>query len=52
MHHKVFIIDGKTVVTGSFNPSKNGDSRNDENILIIRDETIASRYLAEYERLR
>ncbi|MBT4151420.1 DUF1669 domain-containing protein, partial [Candidatus Woesearchaeota archaeon] len=46
MHHKVFIIDGKTVVTGSFNPSKNGDSRNDENILIIRDETIASRYLA------
>ena len=32
MHHKVFIIDEKIVVTGSFNPSKNADTRNDENV--------------------
>ncbi|MBU0536162.1 MAG: hypothetical protein KKE20_04305, partial [Nanoarchaeota archaeon] len=38
MHHKVFIIDKKIVVTGSFNPTKNGDTKNDENIMIIYDE--------------
>lgn len=49
MHHKVFIIDKKIVITGSFNPSKNADTRNDENILIIYDENIAKRYLEEFE---
>ncbi|MEE9525334.1 MAG: phospholipase D-like domain-containing protein [Candidatus Woesearchaeota archaeon] len=48
MHHKVFIIDNKTVVTGSFNPSQNADTRNDENILIIHDSSVASRYLEEF----
>ena len=49
MHHKVFIIDEKTVITGSFNPSKNADTNNDENILIIYDEIIASRFLEEFD---
>lgn len=49
LHHKVFIIDGKTVITGSMNPTRNGDERNDENILIIRDEAIARRFLEEFE---
>jgi phosphatidylserine/phosphatidylglycerophosphate/cardiolipin synthase-like enzyme len=49
LHHKVFIIDNKTVITGSFNPSKNADWRNDENILIIHDKETAERYLEELE---
>jgi len=36
MHHKVFIIDEKTVVTGSMNPSASGNKYNDENIIIIK----------------
>jgi phosphatidylserine/phosphatidylglycerophosphate/cardiolipin synthase-like enzyme len=51
MHHKVFIIDNETVVTGSFNPSKNGDTRNDENILIIHDPDVAAKYLSEFEKV-
>ena len=51
MHHKVFIIDGKIVVTGSFNPSESGDERNDENILIIHDKDIAEKYLKEFEKV-
>ncbi len=51
MHHKVFIVDRSIVVTGSFNPSKNGDTRNDENVLIIYDSSIAERYLKEFERV-
>ena len=48
MHHKLFIIDNETVILGSFNPSKTADTRNDENILIIKDREIALRYLNEF----
>ncbi len=51
MHHKVFIVDKKIVVTGSFNPTKAGDTKNDENIMIIYDEEIAGRFLLEFERV-
>jgi len=51
MHHKVFIIDDKTVITGSMNPSKNGDENNDENILIIREPKIVQKFLEEFGRV-
>jgi len=51
MHHKVFIIDNKTVITGSFNPTEGADKRNDENILIIHDKAIARPFLQEFERI-
>ncbi|MBN2011999.1 hypothetical protein JW960_21910 [candidate division KSB1 bacterium] len=49
-HHKVIIIDGKTVVTGSFNFSDNANKSNDENVLIISNKAIADEYLKEFER--
>jgi len=52
MHHKVFVIDKKIVVTGSFNPSSNADKNNDENMIIINDAKVAENYIKEYERLR
>ncbi|MBI2103254.1 DUF1669 domain-containing protein [Candidatus Woesearchaeota archaeon] len=52
MHHKVFIIDEKTVITGSMNPTNNGNKNNDENILIIESEEIAQQYFKEYRRVR
>lgn len=51
LHNKVFIIDNKTVVTGSYNPTKNGDEMNDENVLIIHDEEIAKEYAEEFVKL-
>ncbi|MEM2916093.1 MAG: phospholipase D-like domain-containing protein [Candidatus Woesearchaeota archaeon] len=51
IHHKVFIIDDKTVITGSYNPTRNGNERNDENVLIIHDYAIARRFLDEYGQL-
>ncbi len=51
MHHKVFIIDNTTVITGSMNPTKSANEKNDENLLIIHDEKIAKKYLEEFERL-
>ncbi len=51
MHHKVFIIDGEIVVTGSYNFSRSAEERNDENTLLIYSSDIAARYLAEFERV-
>jgi phosphatidylserine/phosphatidylglycerophosphate/cardiolipin synthase-like enzyme len=51
MHNKVFIIDDHTVITGSMNPTKNGDERNDENVLIIHNKEIAGEFIEEFEKL-
>ncbi len=51
LHHKVFIIDNAVVITGSMNPSKNGNENNDENILIIHSKEIAALYIQEFERV-
>ncbi len=51
LHHKVFIIDGKTVITGSYNPTKSGNTRNDENMLIIYDENMAQLFLDEFGKV-
>ncbi|MGV8161979.1 MAG: phospholipase D-like domain-containing protein [Candidatus Nanoarchaeia archaeon] len=50
-HSKVFIVDNKTVMTGSFNPTKSADTKNDENIIIIRQPEIVQKYVDEFERL-
>jgi phosphatidylserine/phosphatidylglycerophosphate/cardiolipin synthase-like enzyme len=51
MHNKVFIIDNSTTITGSFNPTKSADEKNDENIIIIHDKTIAEKYEKEFARI-
>jgi len=51
MHHKVFIIDRRIVITGSWNPTASGTEKNDENILIIHDAKVARQYLSEFYRL-
>ena len=52
MHHKVIVIDAETVITGSYNFSKNAEKRNNENLLIIKgNREIASAYLAEFAKI-
>ncbi len=51
MHDKVMIIDGQTIVTGSYNFSSNAERVNDENMLVIHDAQLAALYQAEFERL-
>ena len=54
LHHKYMIIDGQhpgsnpKVITGSMNWSDNGESLNDENLLIIDDPNIANAYVQEF----
>ena len=51
LHHKVFIIDEKIVVLGSYNFSQSAEDRNDENLLIVYNEQIAQEFLKEYRRV-
>ena len=51
MHHKVFIIDGETVVFGSFNFSQNAEQDNDENLLVVDETALAGRFTEEFERV-
>ncbi len=53
LHHKYMIIDGHSnsnpaVITGSTNWSANGDTLNDENLLIIHDADIADQFMQEF----
>jgi phosphatidylserine/phosphatidylglycerophosphate/cardiolipin synthase-like enzyme len=49
-HHKVLVIDGETVVTGSYNFTQSADESNDENALVVTNPQIAAEYLQEFER--
>lgn len=51
MHHKVIIIDGQTVIFGSYNFSHYAETRNDENLIIIDDADTAARFEAEFQKL-
>ncbi len=52
MHHKVFIIDERIVITGSYNFSRSAEERNDENILVIYNSEIAEEFLKEFDRVQ
>ena len=51
-HNKVMVIDGQTVVTGSFNFTKAAEEKNAENLLIIKDKGLARLYMDNWERHR
>lgn len=44
MHSKSIIIDDKYIITGSMNFSNSGETKNDENILIIENPEFAKEY--------
>jgi len=48
-HNKVMIIDGETVITGSFNFTKAAEENNAENLLVIRDNKLAERYIKNWQ---
>ena len=51
LHHKVIIIDERTVITGSYNFTGSAERDNDENLVIIDDPTLARVYLDEFQRV-
>lgn len=51
-HNKVMVIDGETVITGSFNFTSAAQNKNAENLLILQDADLAKAYTKNwYSRL-
>ncbi len=49
LHDKIFIIDDKTVVTGSYNFTNKANEANNENAIVVHNSEFASRYEDEFE---
>jgi len=48
-HNKVMVIDGHTVVTGSFNFTRSAEERNAENLLILDSPELAAIYTKNWQ---
>ncbi|MFZ9974248.1 MAG: phospholipase D-like domain-containing protein [Vulcanococcus sp.] len=51
LHHKLAVIDGKTVITGSFNWSPSAAHQNDEVLIVIHSPLVAAHFTREMDRL-
>jgi phosphatidylserine/phosphatidylglycerophosphate/cardiolipin synthase-like enzyme len=52
MHHKFSIIDGSTLITGSYNWTHSAEDLNDENVLIVKDaENIIKEFKKEFIKI-
>jgi len=51
LHHKVIVVDERTVITGSYNFTSSAERDNDENLVIVDDPVLARAYLDEFERV-
>jgi len=52
MHHKYAVIDGKIVLTGSYNWTYSAENRNDENLICLENyQTVAKKYLNNFSSL-
>jgi phosphatidylserine/phosphatidylglycerophosphate/cardiolipin synthase-like enzyme len=44
-HNKIMVMDGSTVITGSFNFTKRAEENNAENLVVIRDKKLVEKYV-------
>jgi phosphatidylserine/phosphatidylglycerophosphate/cardiolipin synthase-like enzyme len=51
MHNKFAVIDGRVLLTGSFNWTASADKKNAENLLIITNKELAQKYLRQFKLL-
>lgn len=50
MHNKFCVIDDKTIITGSYNWTKNAEERNDENVIILHDSDVAEIFQKQFRK--
>ncbi len=52
MHHKYAVVDGKRLITGACNWTKNGTRYSDEDILVVDSEALARQYQENFRDLQ
>lgn len=51
MHHKFAVVDGETLVTGSYNWTRSASRGNFENLVLLTEPRLVSAFAEEFERL-
>ena len=51
MHHKFAVLDGATLLTGSYNWTRSAAAENEENLVVSDDVRLVSPFVATFERL-
>jgi phosphatidylserine/phosphatidylglycerophosphate/cardiolipin synthase-like enzyme len=51
MHHKYTVIDGKLLITGSYNWTSPSEKKNEEALLLITDENVIQKFQERFEYL-
>jgi len=51
MHRKFCLIDEEIVWTGSFNPTRRGSCKENNNVVVIKSSSLAAEFMKEFERL-
>ncbi len=51
LHHKFAVVDGRWVITGSFNWTRGAEHRNRENVLVFDCPSLAAIFEAEWEAI-
>jgi len=51
MHHKFAVIDSSVLLVGSYNWSANAERSNNENLLVIRDDSLSMIFMEEFQKL-
>ncbi|MEM2998618.1 MAG: phospholipase D family protein [Thermoproteota archaeon] len=51
MNNKVAVIDGEIVITGSFNWSDSAEEENNENLIVLKSQSLAETYTNEFWRI-
>jgi len=52
MHHKFVVVDGRYVVTGSYNFTTGASQANWENVALIEGAPVAAAYIKEWKRIK
>ena len=51
MHHKFAVFDNSSLVTGSYNWTRSAAEYNEENIVVLYNSALITRFVKESERL-
>lgn len=51
MHHKFMVVDGHTVLTGSYNWTRSAAQFNHENIISLTDRNVSEKFTQEFNQL-
>ena len=52
LHHKFAVIDGRYLITGSYNWTDNAERRNRENLVILGCSKVASAFSAKWDSIQ